>query len=370
MCNIKAVNRPLLFIQPDHQTNLIHKDSSRVAILDPLRGLAALAVCWHHFAVAEPNRLLYLTSQYGNLGVEVFFVISGFVVPYSLSRAGYSIGSYQKFLVKRIARLDPPYIASILLALFILYLRFALHGFQPGYRPNVSAFQLLLHLGYLNAFFNYAWIVALYWTLAIEFQFYLSIGLLFPLISHRSLLIRFMTMCCLAALFLITPNTALITHYVFLFLLGVVTYQFKMKLINTALYLFCVAVLFVLLIVTLGVATALAGVATALTISFINADGGGMLRFFGKISYSLYLTHMIIGSGLIEFGVNNRVHSLGGRICLYLAAFGLTISFAYCFYRLIEGPALRWSKKLSYRSDSMGKFESDKMLPLFRTHNP
>ena len=195
---------------------MIHKDSSRVAVLDPLRGLAALAVCWHHFAVAEPSHLLYLTSKYGNLGVEVFFVISGFVVPYSLSRAGYSIGSFPMFLVKRIARLDPPYIASFFLALFILYFRFALHGFEPNYKPNVSAFQLLLHLGYLNAFFNYAWIVALYWTLAIEFQFYLSIGLLFPWISHPSMLIRFMTMCCLGGLFLVTPNPALIvTMYFF-----------------------------------------------------------------------------------------------------------------------------------------------------------
>jgi len=345
-----------LFIQSDHQTHLIHKVSSRVAVLDPLRGLAALAVCWHHFAVAEPNHLLYLTSKYGNLGVEVFFVISGFVVPYSLSRAGYSIGSFPKFLVKRIARLDPPYIASIVLALFILYFRFALHGFEPNYKPNVSAFQLLLHLGYLNAFFNYAWIVALYWTLAIEFQFYLSIGLLFPLISHPSLLIRIMTMCCLGGLFLITPNPALITHYVFLFLLGIVTYQFRMKLIDTALYLFCVGVLLVLLIASLGVATALAGVATALAISFINANRGGILQFLGKISYSLYLTHMIIGSSLIEFGLHDRIHSLPGRICLYLAAFGVTIGFAYCFYRLIEGPALRWSKKLSYRSQSTGKF--------------
>ena len=82
---------------------------------------------------------------------------------------------------------------------------------------NVSAFQLLLHLGYLNAFFNYDWSVALYWTLAIEFQFYLSIGLLFPLISHRSLLIRSITMCCLAGLFLITPNKLLLLTMYFFF---------------------------------------------------------------------------------------------------------------------------------------------------------
>jgi peptidoglycan/LPS O-acetylase OafA/YrhL len=149
-----------------------------------------------------------------------------------------------------------------------------------------------LHLGYLNAFFNYDWIVALYWTLAIEFQFYLSIGLLFPLIGHRSLLIRSVTMCCLGGLFLTTPNTALITHYVFLFLLGIVTYQFRMKFISTTSYLFYVAVLLVLLIASLGVATALAGVATALTISSINANGGGVLQFFGKIFTALFDSHV------------------------------------------------------------------------------
>ena len=320
---------------------------SRVDVLDPLRGIAALAVCWGHFAVAEPIRLLYITTRYGHLGVEVFFVISGFVVPYSLNQAGYSIASFPKFLLKRITRLDPPYIISIFVALFILFLRFALHGFQASYRPPVSAFQLLLHLGYLNAFFNYNWVIPLYWTLAIEFQFYLSIGLSYPLISHRSPLIRYLTLGLLGTTFLITSSEAFVSHYVFLFLLGIASYQFRKALMSATVFGFAVGVLLVMLIVSLGLEQALVGVATALTITFVKYKGRA-LQFFGRISYSLYLTHMVAGSSIIEFGLNGRVHSFPGRICLYLIAFAVTIAFAYCFYRLVEVPSIKWSKRVSY----------------------
>ena len=88
----------------------------RVEILEPLRGLAALAVAWFHFTNATgllPEGWLRASGRYGWLGVEVFFVISGFIIPYSLFNAGYRFPRHAgRFILKRIVRLDPPYIAA------------------------------------------------------------------------------------------------------------------------------------------------------------------------------------------------------------------------------------------------------------------
>src|SRR5438874_1620600 len=101
---------------------LLGGEKNRIAILDPLRGLAALGVAWFHFThgnpVFLPTGTLKASGQYGWTGVAAFFVISGFVLPYSMHRAGYRVRSHWRtFALKRLIRLDPPYLASILLAL-------------------------------------------------------------------------------------------------------------------------------------------------------------------------------------------------------------------------------------------------------------
>jgi peptidoglycan/LPS O-acetylase OafA/YrhL len=81
----------------------------RVEIVDPLRGLAALAVAWFHFTNGSgfvKTEWLRASGRYGWLGVEVFFVISGFVIPYSMYCGGYRPRQhFGRFLAKRIARL-------------------------------------------------------------------------------------------------------------------------------------------------------------------------------------------------------------------------------------------------------------------------
>ena len=80
----------------------------RVEILDPLRGVAALSVAWYHFAYASSavkTPWLSASGKYGFLGVEAFFVISGFIIPYSMYMGGYRFAHFGKFLAKRLIRL-------------------------------------------------------------------------------------------------------------------------------------------------------------------------------------------------------------------------------------------------------------------------
>src|SRR6476659_1629485 len=99
----------------------IDKSRARVGTIDVLRGVAAVAVAWFHFTNGNQQfmsaGLIKSSGHYGWLGVEVFFVVSGFIIPYSLYRGGYRVRlHWRRFVAKRILRLDPPYIAAIVLA--------------------------------------------------------------------------------------------------------------------------------------------------------------------------------------------------------------------------------------------------------------
>src|SRR5262245_40692514 len=127
----------------------------RVEILDLLRGLAVLAVTWFHFTNCTElvkTDWLRASGTHGWLGVEVFFVISVFVIPYSMYCGGYRPKQdFGRFLAKRVVRLEPPYLVSLLLVIALMYLA-AFAGLSRK-EPELSGNQLLLHLGYLNTFF-------------------------------------------------------------------------------------------------------------------------------------------------------------------------------------------------------------------------
>ena len=92
-----------------------HRDGTRVAVVNALRGLAALWVAWYHVTgLLQPESSLLATlGRYGFMGVQVFFVVSGFVIPYALHRAHYELPQFPRFLAKRLLRLHPPYLAVV-----------------------------------------------------------------------------------------------------------------------------------------------------------------------------------------------------------------------------------------------------------------
>ncbi|MFN6038957.1 MAG: acyltransferase family protein, partial [Bacteroidota bacterium] len=142
-----------------------------------LRGVAATLVCFYHFIYTTTdyftNKILLSMSSYGKYGVQMFFVISGIVIPISMINGKYNYSSIFKFFAKRMLRIEIPFIVSIILAIIYLNLRnFIPTSYKIDLTPSFSDF--ILHLGYLVPFFDNAkWINPVYWTLGIEFQYYL-----------------------------------------------------------------------------------------------------------------------------------------------------------------------------------------------------
>src|SRR5438876_135397 len=105
--------------------------TNRVEVLGPLRGIAALAVTWYHLTGSPQVTTGWLRQggTFGFHGVEAFFVISGFVIPYSMYCGGYRPRlDFLRFFAKRLVRLEPPYLASIVFVLALSYLS----ALRPG----------------------------------------------------------------------------------------------------------------------------------------------------------------------------------------------------------------------------------------------
>ena len=144
--------------------------SDRFVGIDALRGVAALAVClfhWEHIAFGTPNQDQWF--RLGALGVELFFVISGFVILMVADRVR-SIGA---FVLARIVRLYPAYLASVALtALYVLWVQ------------KYGLATVLVNVSMLQSFVDVPNIANPYWTLAFEITFY---GLLMAVLCAGTL---------------------------------------------------------------------------------------------------------------------------------------------------------------------------------------
>ena len=153
---------------------------NRLAWLDVLRGLAALAVVFNHSGYFLPPGVKAAVYQWvnpGDYGVFVFFIISGYIVPASLERKG----SVRTFWVSRLFRLYPLYLLAVGMALVLYLLSVgSLRGEDAD--PATSVLSQLLMMSNVLAGENVPNVV---WSLSYEMIFYLLLTALFMAGIHR-----------------------------------------------------------------------------------------------------------------------------------------------------------------------------------------
>ncbi|GAA2237247.1 MULTISPECIES: acyltransferase family protein [Kitasatospora] len=147
----------------------------RLAVLDGLRLVAALMVVLYHYTAMDtpwnghtrtifPS--LHHVSQYAWIGVEVFFLISGFVI--CMSSWGKSLGD---FVVSRASRLYPAYWAAVVITAIVISL-------WPQVEHIQSWAQIAANLTMLQDGMHVRDVDGVYWTLFTEMKFYLLFALL------------------------------------------------------------------------------------------------------------------------------------------------------------------------------------------------
>jgi len=309
--------------------------------LQGLRAFAAISVMLFHFALMPAANL---PLKIGAFGVDLFFVLSGFIIAHSASQRS------RHFLAHRLIRVIPPYwIATTLAVLFTL----------PKLPASAAAGWFLQSLFYLPGPGGRPALIFVAWTLVYELAFYLLYWLALRLGARRA------PYACLPllAIFAFVPLPQSIGPWPLLveFALGISIYLLAER--GAALGsvpgwagLLLAAVGLVLLL-TMPMLTGYSpddyqsarrvlswGLpAAAVILGLVVAEQRGLairsraVLLLGAASYAIYLLHPIAVGQLLQ--MPPKPAPLSWLTCL--AASGVTIGVSIAFYLLIEAPLLR-----------------------------
>jgi len=306
--------------------------SNRIESIHNLRGIASLTVLFDHL-VASPYvgapAMVVAAGILGNYGVTIFFFISGFVLPYSLQKSRYRIQDFPMFIARRFVRVDPPFFVVVGLTLLLNVLL----GIVKNTPYHIDYVQVFAHVAYIAPLLHKPWLLSVFWTLCTEFQFYITIGLIFPILRKYALLIA---LGCAACMWLYVPGyfpverlpmgqREIIFAYLPSFMVGMATFLYWEKMVKFPTF-----------------AGAIAALVTIVVVFKFKSFHNVVLDFFGKISYSLYLIHLLVIVSVLPL-----VHRFDlPWPVMMLVGGGVSIGAAALIYRFVEGPALAWSKLL------------------------
>lgn len=328
---------------------------SHIEILDFLRGIAALSVVLFHFSgsalpTIKPNALTDFFS-WGKLGVQVFFVISGFIIPYAMYSSGYTIKNAGRFILKRLVRIGPPAWIAVLLLFVVYYGAIAMNGrpVEGMPWPGINFEAIIANLLFSFSLIGTGYYNEVYWTLEVEFQYYIVIALLLPV------LIKYSKNEFLLSVILLTLSATYFFHFnriVFFrdnsfFLLGILLFLYKTGNIQRKYMCYATFGAILLCYGQQGLPNSFAAIITFLTIAYVRFSNP-ITSFLGKISYSLYITHHFAGitSEFVLRNLTGMQVSEPLKVIMIFVYTGIAIVFAWLFYLLIETPSLKLSKRL------------------------
>ncbi|MBL7555569.1 MAG: acyltransferase [Bdellovibrionaceae bacterium] len=317
--------------------------------LDALRGWAIMAVVMlhaGHLGLINYGQKLNIFIESGQLGVQLFYIISSFSLCLSLQERKGESHWLGKYLLRRIFRIAPLYF------LIVLYYIWP-NPSEYSWEKIVTVFTLT------NGFFpNLCTGIANgSWSISVEFVFYCLLPVIFLYFNSANKLILLLGISCFLAAKTITsghPNAYYyITYQLGVFLIGCLAYYFwanpKYKI--SAIYVFPLVV-YIFLGKPPHQHFVFGTICCLLLYSAIqnpqNFVLGKPIQYIGKVSYGIYLIHFIVTDKLdqmnpqyLDFGVGWLTLPARFSLVLLISTILATIS-----YIAIERPAIRWGRKL------------------------
>jgi len=349
---------------------------ARLRTIDGLRGVAAFGVVLYHLNSAVllafdnwVHPYLQWVLEQGFLGVDVFFVLSGFVIPFSVRNADLTGAFLGRFALRRSIRLDPPYWAAIFLEIALIWLGLRI-GLATAQLPDWP--QLLSHFLYAQNILGHGDIVDIFWTLCFEIQFYLALISMLVMgqmiekkLGHQRL--RAVAIVVFSALFLISvlgryevlgvrihPGFALVRW--FQFFMGVCVFWLVSGKTSWHPLVGTWIVLAIVLALKQQSPVQLVPIATSGLLwwsynrdQMATALSGRPWQFLGLISYSLYLFHASVGWRWIRLlGMYIGADaSLAVVFAVFLSGCFVAIGVAWVAWKLLEVPSMRLSKTVT-----------------------
>ena len=351
--------------------------------IDGLRFVAILVVIVFHIArmaqiymgyVPLPENRVAAFSfglvMHGAYGVPLFFAISGFILGLPFAKhyllGGKKVGLKQ-YLMRRVTRLEPPYIASLLIRTFPVMVAKKMTFLMI--LPHLVASLFYVHM---IVFKEWPVVQLVAWSLEIEIQFYLLIFFLAPLLFLTHSMLRRIIFCVL----LIVPGILqqayfgdsfllhnCILNWLQFFLAGMFVSDLFLtdlaRIPSSWLWDVLSAGLWVVFFAVPEYGSQVFG-PSILVLLFIGAFKGKLFRSFysaapvaiiGGMCYSLYLAHSLVLQGAAW--VFYKISTQGGFYTRYLVSMvfivPVLVFFGAIFFVLLERPCMdkQWPQKLS-----------------------
>ncbi len=313
--------------------------SSRLYELDLLRGLAALNVVFFHYTAKFGEEFghrypVKYDWSYGSYGVQLFFVISGFVIFLTLQ----NVKTTKEFLYKRFTRLYPTYWISLVLTFTIV----SIAGL-PG--REVSIRDALVGVTMLQGLVGMKNVDGAYWSLLPELMFYLLMGILFAfklLRKVRTIGIAWMILT-LVNIYHHVPfvNILLNLKFAMFFFAGIIFFRIKAEIHDIWDHFIILSCLVIAILSDLAYIPALIYIGIfSLFYLFVYGKLQRLcnkpLIFIGIISYPLYLIHQNIGFVLIR----SLSKIISNEILVIAVALCIVIFLAWVITRYLEYPIM------------------------------
>lgn len=355
--------------------------------LDGLRAIAALAVVFTHIATWLPSEgtfnqivknLFSFSHQGGKYGVVFFFVLSGFLITYLLFHEQKINGRINigRFYMRRILRIWPLYYLTVFIGFYV----------YPFFDPNATINASQLYYWTFLTNFDHIYngnpgigILGVQWSVAVEEQFYLFWPLIFLVKNNKVKISLFIVLIILSEIFYLNQVVWTSKYYHFFSCIRYLSFgafiaylaYFKINWINRLfskiskfntllIYVLSITILFFgPQINRLGAFKLISEILPFVFFSFVILEQNysktsifklnkfKTLTWLGKISYGIYLNHMIA-----IYMIKAMFKFIGPAPFLIqaLLSVSLTILISYLSYRYYERFFLKFKKRfLGYK---------------------
>jgi peptidoglycan/LPS O-acetylase OafA/YrhL len=333
-------------------------------------------IAWHHFALYGPlsdlampaiGEMVRLFANYGR-ATQIFFVVGGYVMARSMTGRAWGITQVGRYIIHRYCRLGLPYLAAVALGI-------AACAFGRGWLPSEVVDPpptwnvILAHVFFLQKLLGYDSFSAGLWFVCVNFQLSLVfVGMLFV----RDKLARFFPatavlmvmgwLMALPSLFYFNVGDEWSNWFIYFFphfFLGVLVYYGLKSNGGQIVFGLYVLVIAMALVYTHTYTHVFRWrLQNTLIVGLILFFGGkfGLMNtwpkspvigYLGKTAYSLFLVHfpifVVVATVWVMLGWTNPWAAVAGLVFAYIAS----LAASFVFYRLVEVPAGRLSRKFN-----------------------
>ncbi len=323
--------------------------NQRIVVLDSFRAIAILSAMLYHYthkySVYFPNGTYspFVDFKHGHLGVQLFFLISGFVIFLSLQ----NISSAKEFYYKRFVRLFPTYWLCMVLTFLV----------TKAYGADVLErdwFTLFANFPMIQRIFDFRNVDGAYWSLLPEVAFYLCMGVViyFNRLSSVTAISFVWLAMVYANLFVLVPRKIewlLVLDYGMYFIAGIQFYYLFTK--KEALFRHVLILLSLLAAILYYKSIPHSIILVLIYVLFygfsyekLNFLAVKPLTYIGVISYPLYLVHQNQGYVWMNILERNGVES---SFIILLTPIVISIVLAGIIHQWFEKPVIAYLRSKS-----------------------